>query len=85
MHPVLIEPLEREWADLREEVTHLLAGVDLERKVSGKEKEARTKALGRATELVIRFLTRLNEIRVLALSQVLPGVSKAGNEPARAA
>ena len=61
MHPVLIEPLEREWADLREQVADVLRDTDVKRKPSGKDR----KAVGEASKLVGQFLTRLNEVRVL--------------------
>lgn len=65
VHPVLIESLEREWAALRENVAELIAGYDLKRTVTGAEKAARTKAVGRAKELVSQFLIRLDAVRIL--------------------
>ena len=65
VYPVLIEPLEREWATLRDEVAKLLVGFDIKQRLSGAERTARTKALGRASELVGQFLARLNAVRVL--------------------
>jgi type II restriction/modification system DNA methylase subunit YeeA len=66
VYPVLIEPLEREWAMLRDVVGKLIAGFDLKRSpVSSAERAARTKALGRARDLVNEFLERLNAVRVL--------------------
>lgn len=65
VYPVLIEPLEREWAALRDEVAKLLAGFDIKQRLSGAERTARTKALGRASELVSQFLAQLNAVRVL--------------------
>ncbi len=65
VHPVLIEPLEREWATLRDDVAKLIAGYDIRGRVSGAERAARTKAIGRATDLVSQFLARLDAVRVL--------------------
>src|SRR6266567_5993661 len=65
VHPVLIEPLEREWATLRDDVANLIAGYDLRQRLSGAERAARTKAFGRAKELVDQFLARLNAVHVL--------------------
>ena len=63
--PVVIEPLEREWAAVREEVGKIIAGFDLNRSIKGTERVRRTRAFGRAQELVTKFLERLNAVRVL--------------------
>ncbi len=65
VHPVLIEPLEREWATLRDDVGKIMIGFDLRRSVSSTERAARTRAIGRARELVSQFLARLDAVRVL--------------------
>ncbi len=65
VHPVLIEPLEREWATLRDEVAKLIASYDVGRGLSIAERRARTKALEWARELVSQFLARLDAMRIL--------------------
>lgn len=66
VHPVLIEPLEREWATLREDVGKLMVGFDLRRAATSPAyRLARTKAVNQAQALVSKFLRRLNAVRVL--------------------
>ncbi|SRR5712692_99463 len=66
VHPVLVEPLEREWTTLRDDVAKLIAGYDIGRSLSDKKKKKdRPKVIGQAGGLVSQFLTRLNAVRVL--------------------
>src|SRR5712692_3118975 len=66
IHPVLIEPLEREWATLREDVGKLMAGFDLRRAATSPAyRLARTKAVNQAQALVSQFLAGLDAVRVL--------------------
>lgn len=65
VYPVLIEPLEREWAILRADVAQLLADSAASQNLTAAGRAARTRACGQASEHVSQFLVRLNSIRVL--------------------
>jgi len=64
VRPVIIEPLEREWAEARAKVEALVESASAQG--SGiKGRSARTKALNAATAIHMTFLERLKRFRVL--------------------
>jgi type II restriction/modification system DNA methylase subunit YeeA len=65
VYPVVIEPLQREWEGVKEEIGRLLEGHDVRRLLRGGAKGARTRVLQQAYDLVTRFLGRLDGVRVL--------------------
>lgn len=68
VRPVIIEPLEREWADAKERITTLIENAPVQTKeklLRGKDLAARTKAFKDATAIHRAFLDRLRNFRVL--------------------
>jgi len=68
VHPVIIEPLEQEWASAKDRITALIENAPVQTKeklLRGKELAARTKALNEATTIHRAFLDRLQSFRVL--------------------
>ncbi|MDT7529853.1 class I SAM-dependent DNA methyltransferase [Sphingopyxis sp. SE2] len=68
VRPVIIEPLEREWADAKERITTLIENAPVQTKeklLRGKDLAARTKAFNDATAIHRAFLDRLRNFRVL--------------------
>jgi type II restriction/modification system DNA methylase subunit YeeA len=65
VEPVVIQPLVREWDDVRAKVAALSAPHQLTRHLSGSQLGARTKAISQAASLVTAFLARLDRFRIL--------------------
>lgn len=66
--PVVAEPLQREWADAKAQITELIENAPVptkEKLLRGKELAARTKALNEAAAIHRAFLERLEKFRVL--------------------
>jgi len=59
VRPVIIEPLLREWAKIREQIDHKLEAA------KGKAKSSHTKAMNEAQALRVEFVEKLKNFRVL--------------------
>jgi type II restriction/modification system DNA methylase subunit YeeA len=60
VNPVIIEPLTREWAGVKTQIT-----AELDKRDKAKSAGAKTQAFNRATSLKVEFLERLKRFRIL--------------------
>jgi type II restriction/modification system DNA methylase subunit YeeA len=68
VRPVIVEPLQREWAEAKTRITDLIENAPVQTKeklLRGKELAARTKAFNDASAIHRTFLERLEHFRVL--------------------
>jgi hypothetical protein len=63
--PVVLTPLEREFAAMQEEVRKALAGIDLKAALTGPKRAAQTRGRDHARGILLKFLDRLAGYRVL--------------------
>lgn len=65
VNPVVLTPLERDFTAMQAEIFTALEGIDLKAALSGPQRAAQTRARDRARGILLKFLDRLANYRVL--------------------